>query len=159
MNAGARITLLIVAACEDCSKEYPASPGNRWRGVQGVGSKHITKQCPTRRRIPTNNPWTQCNLNKPKYILDGDRAAITAIEARLEQSKAQEKHKEARRLQLELFPEPFIGRVDAPIVLLGLNPEFKNDDPSWHQRPVMREAVTSNLTQQPQDFRSRRSCV
>ena len=54
---------------------------------------------------------------------------------------------------MELFPEPFIGRVDAPIVLLNLNPGFdEKSDPNWHRKPIMQEAIEANLTQRPQEY-------
>ena len=76
---------------------------------------------------------------------------IAAIQTRWAESKG--KDKEARKLHLELFPEPFIGRVDAPAVLLSLNPGFDpKSDPDCHAKSVMRKAVQANLGQQPQAY-------
>ncbi|MCY0899936.1 MAG: hypothetical protein OWU33_13605 [Firmicutes bacterium] len=64
----------------------------------------------------------------------------------------QSKHSAVLKLHLYLFPEPYIGLIDAPIVLLALNPGFDNDDPEWHKNPAMRKAVVENFTEVPRPY-------
>ncbi len=69
------------------------------------------------------SPWGTLP-EKPPYVLGCDACYVDAFNA-----KADHDH----RLQLDLLPEPFLGRVDAPIVLLGLNPGFTAKDvPAEH---------------------------
>ncbi|PSR35553.1 MAG: hypothetical protein C7B46_00765 [Sulfobacillus benefaciens] len=91
------------------------------------------------------------NLDSPPYILDNDEACVATIQDNWTKSKSQ--NKEDLTLHLELFPEPFIGRVDAPIVLLNLNPGFDvQSDPDWHRKSIMREAVADNLSRRAQEY-------
>lgn len=64
------------------------------------------------------NPWR--NLpHKAPYVLDADRRAIEVFN-----SGAQDHV----RLRVETCPEPFFGALDAPIVVLLLNPGVSSDD-------------------------------
>jgi len=64
------------------------------------------------------NPWINLPMIAP-FVLTEDNAAITQFNL-----TALEEHK----LRLDGFPGPFIGRPDAPIVLLNLNPGFEEND-------------------------------
>jgi hypothetical protein len=64
------------------------------------------------------NPWYNLPMIAP-FVLEIDRAAIHQFN-----STAFEKHK----LRVDAFPGPFIGRPDAPVVLLNLNPGFSEND-------------------------------
>ena len=57
----------------------------------------------------TTNPWVDLPEESP-FVLHGDAAAIARFNAR-----ANERH----RIRLDVLPEPFIGRPDAPLVLLN----------------------------------------
>jgi len=49
-------------------------------------------------------------------------------------------------LDLHFIPEPFIGRKDAPVVLLGNNPGFRNKQASAHRKePAFADRMRSNL--------------
>lgn len=57
---------------------------------------------------------------------------------------------ESQRLHLELIPEPFLGRPDAPVVLLNLNPGFSERDILSHEDPVFAAAAMATLHQEVQ---------
>jgi len=57
------------------------------------------------------------------------------------------------RLQLGVLPEPFLGRPDAPVVVLGLNPGWKQDaDPVRHANQAFRDCSRANLVHAPADY-------
>ena len=61
-----------------------------------------------------DNPWKDLPTDAP-FVLREDRPLI-------------EEHREKAKLLLELFPVPFIGAWDAPVVLLTLNPSGGNTE-------------------------------
>lgn len=81
------------------------------------------------------NPWVHLPT-LPPYVLPADRAAVEAFQAHASP---------AHRLQLELLPEPFLGRPDAPVVLLIANPGFHRDDRIWHEKAVFANRARANL--------------
>jgi hypothetical protein len=81
------------------------------------------------------NPWR--NLpSEPPYVLPVDREAI---------DRFNQTAKPEHFIHLVHMPEPFLGRPDAPVVLLGLNPGHKADDDEWHANPSFRERSRRNL--------------
>ncbi len=59
-------------------------------------------------------------------------------------------HQDAdRKLHLECLPEPYLGRPDAPIVVLGLKPGFDPGDPSAHARTDFAEVARRSLAHEP----------
>jgi len=56
------------------------------------------------------------------------------------------------RVDLGLLPEPFIGRCDAPIVLLNLNPGWSFDDAKWHRHPGFACRLRANLNQEDSPY-------
>ncbi len=62
---------------------------------------------------------------EPPFVLPSDADAV----ARFHAGEPAPEH----RLHLELFPEPFLGRSDAPVVLLNMNPGFSERDASGAQ--------------------------
>lgn len=84
------------------------------------------------------NPWTALPEVAP-YVLGMDREAVDRHNAR-----AAAPH----RLQLDLMPEPFLGRKDAPVVVLLGNPGYSERDHIWHDRPEFCAAIRENLTHQ-----------
>ncbi|NWJ48560.1 MAG: hypothetical protein HXX08_22100 [Chloroflexi bacterium] len=88
-----------------------------------------------------NNPWTELPNDKP-YILSGDRERIEQF------------NKIARTdhfIHDELFPEPFMGNPDAPIVLLNGNPGYSDIDLFWYQKPEFAQLTKGNLVHAPSD--------
>lgn len=83
------------------------------------------------------NPWLALPEDPP-FILDGDRAAIDAFN---------QTANAFNRVETSLLPEPYVGRLDAPIVLLLLNPGLSDDDFTLHQQPAFRDRVRRCLRQ------------
>lgn len=66
----------------------------------------------------TANPWRTLP-HTPPYVLDADRCAIEVFNSDAADHV---------RLRVETCPEPFFGALDAPIVVLLLNPGVSSDD-------------------------------
>jgi hypothetical protein len=82
-----------------------------------------------------DNPWRSLP-EKPLYILPEDASLIADFN-----TIAAEKF----RVRLEVYPEPFLGQTDAPLVVLGLNPGFKELDLSQHSKPLFAARLRGNL--------------
>lgn len=89
------------------------------------------------------NPWIGLP-GEPPYVLGDDRAAID----RFNKGAAGKPH----AIHLELFPEPFLGRPEAPIVLLGLNPGFDPRDEEHHRTTDFARLSRGNLAHTPTAF-------
>ena len=81
------------------------------------------------------NPWKELPVDAP-FVLAEDRSLVEQFNARVD---------EEYRLHVELLPDPFIGNPAAPIVLLNLNPGFKEDDLDAHRDPYFIRACRNNL--------------
>jgi len=81
------------------------------------------------------NPWLELPTSAP-YVLPEDGAAIEAFN-RTAQT--------ATRYDLTLLPEPFLGRTDAPVVVLCLNPGWSPDGPIGHKEPNFIRRSRENL--------------
>src|SRR5690348_8054992 len=77
------------------------------------------------------NPWTALPRSAP-YVLATDVDPIARFNATA---------RAPFRIELGLMPEPFVGRVDAPIVLLTLNPGVSADDFALHGDEAFRSRV------------------
>jgi hypothetical protein len=77
------------------------------------------------------NPWLELR-DSPPFVLPDDRSAVEVFNSN---------PNERTRLELDLLPEPFVGRVDAPILLLLLNPGVSDDDFARHEQPEFRARV------------------
>lgn len=55
-------------------------------------------------------------------------------------------------LAFGLLPEPFLGRVGAPIVLLNLNPGFHKQDHLFHSSETGNALIRSNLNHLPMNY-------
>lgn len=78
------------------------------------------------------NPWIDLPT-QPPYVLTDDQVAI----GRFNQTAPA-----STRIETALLPEPFVGRVDAPVVLLTLNPGVSAGDFTLHEQPEFRRCVT-----------------
>lgn len=76
-----------------------------------------------------DNPWIQL-LEAAPFVLPSDQPPIDAFNRRYLTNAR-------RTLQLDIRPEPFIGNIEAPIVLLYLNPGYTPDDHS--STPILTE--------------------
>src|ERR1700733_2550402 len=93
----------------------------------------------------TFNPWKGLP-DKAPYVLDADEAIVEAHNAKLEENSPYEVH-------LGVLPEPFLGRQDAPVVLLNLNPGWNEEkDPSNHSRSEFIKRNRENLLHEPSDY-------
>lgn len=91
--------------------------------------------------LPTK-PWSALP-NEPDYVLPEDAADVAVFNR-----SARPEH----RLHLELLPEPFLGNLDAPIVLLNLNPGFVSEDVEHHKQPTFIARSLDNLLHRPAKF-------
>jgi hypothetical protein len=55
-------------------------------------------------------------------------------------------------VHLELLPEPFLGSPNAPVVVLGLNPGFKEADLTQHSDPLFVSRSRCNLVHGPSGY-------
>lgn len=90
------------------------------------------------------NPWIELSETEP-YVLPSDLEQVMTFNARRRLS-------ECKRLQLHVVPEPYIGRIDAPIVFLKLNPGFRPDDARFSNDHYAREVWRKNLLHEPLEY-------
>jgi hypothetical protein len=90
-----------------------------------------------------NGPWPAIPLHPP-YVLPCDSEAIRAFNAKC--------RNENHRLELRVLPEPFVGRMAAPVVLLTLNPGFEARNVEEHSRPEFQALIRRNYGQEPSAF-------
>jgi hypothetical protein len=81
------------------------------------------------------NPWLSLPAAAP-YVLPEDRALV---------ERYNRGAPESYRIQLGVLPEPFLGRPDAPVVLLALNPGYSDGDPAVHASPRFAAHARANL--------------
>lgn len=84
------------------------------------------------------NPWVALPTKAP-FVLEADRPAI---------DRYNRTARPDRYVQTSLMPEPFVGRVNAPILLLLLNPGLSDDDFGLHARADFRDGVRRCLHQE-----------
>jgi hypothetical protein len=65
------------------------------------------REMPEMHALYTHNPWQELP-HSPPYVLPDDRAPVAAFNL---------KSTETTKCDLNLFPEPFFGRPDAPVVI------------------------------------------
>ena len=82
------------------------------------------------------NPWHAIAGNAPPYALQQDLSDIESFNA-----TADAKH----RIQLDVFPEPFIGDPAAPILILSLNSGFKPAQVEAHAQPELARLLVKSL--------------
>ena len=90
------------------------------------------------------NPWNHLS-ETPPYVLPSDIEQVTAFNGR-------PRLPENKRLQLHVLPEPYIGRVDAPIVFLKLNPGYSPEDIRFTNDEYGRQVWRQNILHQSLDF-------
>src|SRR5258708_3351539 len=88
------------------------------------------------------NPWKALPA-EPPYVLSDDAVDLEAFS----QSASDDMH-----IHTELLPEPFLGRPDASVVLLNLNPGFSPDDPATHLRREFILESRRNLAHDGSEF-------
>ena len=88
------------------------------------------------------NPWIAVPDAAP-YVLSEDRDLVERFNVRATART---------RLETDLLPEPFVGRVEAPIVLLTLNPGVADGDFALHRQASFRERVRACYRQEVTDW-------
>jgi len=81
------------------------------------------------------NPWTSLPATVP-YVLPSDAYLLHAFNARASM---------ANRYDTSLFPEPYFGSLDAPVVVLNLNPGLSSDDAAVHAKSEFAAMSRSSL--------------
>jgi hypothetical protein len=81
------------------------------------------------------NPWTTLPKSNP-YVLASDAPLLMSFNAR-----AAAKH----RYDTSLLPEPYFGSLNAPVVVLNLNPGWSPDDAAIHAKPTFAAMSRSSL--------------
>lgn len=89
-----------------------------------------------------SNPWLLLPAAAP-FVLASDRDALDRF-----QKQAKPEHTVDPTLQ----PEPFLGRPDAPVVLLGLNPGWSAEDARWHADPAFARLCRQNLRHEASEY-------
>jgi hypothetical protein len=90
------------------------------------------------------NPWFNLPDASP-YVLPSDKLFVDAFNQRYQGN-------DRRSLRLDIKPEPYIGSLEAPILLLYLNPGYTADDVRLHQHPDGKELWWANIHQSLSDF-------
>ncbi len=85
------------------------------------------------------NPWVDLDTTHPSFLLDIDRDAVLSHNA-----TAKPRH----RFYLEMVPEPYMGRTDAPVVLLTGNPRYRENDLPTHARNDVRDLLLASARQE-----------
>ncbi len=88
------------------------------------------------------NPWPKLTDNAP-FVLPGDREWVE----RHNQSVSEE-----FRYHTELYPEPYAGRLDAPVVVLALNPGYSPSDADVHAGRAYQKLWRENAAQTIRDY-------
>jgi hypothetical protein len=89
-----------------------------------------------------DNPWLELPAQAP-FVLPQDERAVDRFNAR-----ARDEH----RIIVDLLPEPHIGALDAPVVLLNLNPGFSEEDYDVHARQDFKVALLKTLRGEASPF-------
>lgn len=90
------------------------------------------------------NPWTDLPATAP-YVLPTDRPQVESF-------NRSRMATEERRLRLDVLPEPYIGRIDAPVVLLNINPGYTPEDVRFTNDEYARDQWRRNVLHQPADY-------
>jgi hypothetical protein len=90
--------------------------------------------------MPENseNPWDRLPLQAP-FLLPEDARLINEFNV-----NAADRFK----VHFDIFPEPFLGNPNAPVVLLGLNPGFNELDIKQHKEARFAALSRANLLHQ-----------
>lgn len=91
--------------------------------------------------MENENPWVK--LNKDIKVLDSDIEEINVFN---------NKNQNDYTIITNIFPEPFIGRINSPIVLLSLNPGFDKQDIENHKEFYFKTVLKNNLEHKPNQY-------
>lgn len=94
--------------------------------------------------LPLQNPWLSLEAGSLPYCTPEDLPFIQGHNARLSSRYPPDKARDYQ-LPLDVFPEPYLGHPDAPILLLNLNPGYKEGNAAVHARKPIMDLCTANL--------------
>lgn len=100
------------------------------------------RSCDSAILILRMNPWIKLPQVSP-FVLPEDAVSVGSFNP-----VAKPEHS----LDTNLLPEPFLGRPDAPVVLLNLNPGWSSEDAAWHARPDFARLCRENLLHQQAEY-------
>jgi hypothetical protein len=94
------------------------------------------------------NPWLNLDLGEkasPRYVHPADEALVSAYEAKRRGPDYQ--------LATHLLPEPWVGRLDAPVVVLLANPGVseREGNPKWSPNAAERQRASATIRQKKLD--------
>jgi hypothetical protein len=93
--------------------------------------------CDARRHDLATDSMARHRSQRPSYVLASDEPHIRAFNATVGEGSRD-------ALDLTLLPDPWVGRLQAPVVLLNLNPGHSPGDAAAHQLPEVRRAIVAN---------------
>ncbi len=106
------------------------------------------------------NPWLEWPAKAP-FVLPQDQAEVKMFAFLCDAKGADFAHKYG--LQTQLYPEPFLGNPNAPVVLFQLNPGYTGEEEAarrnernedwWHQNDAAMQACSiKNLRHEPMEY-------
>ena len=94
------------------------------------------------------NPWLGFDVRTiaPRYVHPADEAVVNAYEAK--------RRGRDYELATHLLPGPWVGRLDAPVVMLMANPGVseRESHPTWSPSPTERHRAHASLRQKHLDL-------
>ncbi|WP_155810564.1 hypothetical protein [Persephonella sp. KM09-Lau-8] len=88
------------------------------------------------------NPFTKLSKTSP-FVVEIEKNKILEINSKLNYCYT---------LRIELYPEPYLGNPNAPIVLLNLNPGFSCEELDWMENFTYRKLNKKNLFHLNKDY-------
>lgn len=88
------------------------------------------------------NPWQDLPESSP-YLLQSDRNSVLLHNKRVESDY---------QIRYEVLPEPYLGRPNAPVMLLGLNPGFKDEDLIFYEQEHVRKLWRKNILHEDMEY-------
>ena len=89
-----------------------------------------------------DNPWLHLRTRAP-FVLQEDAEAIKAFNRRA---------RPETRIETDLLPMPFVGRIDAQVILLLLNPGVSDESYIVHRIAQFRRSVRTCHRQDPVEY-------
>lgn len=94
-------------------------------------------------KIAVPNPWESIIPGQSPYVHDHDRSSF-------------ERHNRSAtdtyRIRLDVYPEPYLGNPEAPVLLLNLNPGWDDFTSAVHAKPTVTKMCIDNLLHKQSDY-------
>lgn len=94
-------------------------------------------------QIGVPNPWREIEPGPPPYRASVDRPVIERHNRRVEA---------LHRCPLDVYPEPYLGDPNAPVLLLNLNPGYNEESPRFHAQPAVTDLCIRNLRHEGSEY-------